>query len=91
MCNRRCTEPSLDELFRDIAVQLLMRRDGVRESDVRSLLGELRDARALASGEAVCERSTSIGADQAPDLEQNIVSSRSTKSAAAGKFPIRFI
>ena len=33
-----CAEPSLDELFRDIAVQILMRRDGVRESDIRALL-----------------------------------------------------
>ena len=78
MCNGRCTEPSLDELFRDVAVQLLMRRDGVRESDVRALLRELRDARAVASGEG----GTSIGADQAPDLEESIVSSRSPKSAA---------
>ena len=45
MANRRCTEPSLDELFGDVAMQLLMRRDGVRESDVRALLCELRDAR----------------------------------------------
>jgi hypothetical protein len=91
MCNRHRSEPSLDELFGDVAMQLLMRRDGVRESDVRALLGELRDARAAASGEAACERGTSIGADQAPDREKKIVSSRSTKSAAARKSPIRFI
>jgi hypothetical protein len=91
MCNRPRTEPSLDELFRDVAMQLLMRRDGVRESDVRALLGELRDARAVTPGGAACERGASIGADQAPDREENIVSSRSIKSADATRFPIRFI
>ena len=46
MCNPHCTEPSLDELFGDVAIQLLMRRDGVTESDVRALLDRLRLARA---------------------------------------------
>ena len=46
MCNPHCTEPSLDELFGDVAIQLLMRRDGVTESDVRALLDGLRLARA---------------------------------------------
>jgi hypothetical protein len=49
--NGRGTEPSLDELFCDLTMQLLMRRDGVRESDVRALLGELRDVREAAPGE----------------------------------------
>jgi len=44
MCESRCTEPSLDELFSDTAVQLLMRRDGVKESDVRALLDQLKIA-----------------------------------------------
>lgn len=91
MCNRRCTEPSLDELFRDVAMQLLMRRDGVRESDVRALLDEVKDARAVASRGVACERGASIRADQVSDRERNIVSSRSTKSADERKFPIRFI
>jgi hypothetical protein len=93
MCNRRCTEPSLDELFGDVAVQLLMRRDGVRESDIRALLVELRDARAVNSGGAACERgaSISIEADQTPGREENIVSRRSKKSATARKLPIRFV
>jgi len=47
MCNTRGTESSLDELFGDGAMQLLMRRDGVTESDVRAALS---DARAVASG-----------------------------------------
>jgi hypothetical protein len=46
MCNTGRSEPSLDELFRDNAIQLLMRRDGVKESDVRALLKQLRAARA---------------------------------------------
>ena len=46
MCNAHCAEPSLDELFGDVAIQLLMRRDGVTESDVRALLDRLRLARA---------------------------------------------
>jgi hypothetical protein len=50
MFNERCTEPSLDELFGDPAMRLLMRRDGVTESDIRALLGELKDARAVALG-----------------------------------------
>ena len=33
MFNERRTEPSLDELFGDVAVRLLMRCDGVTESE----------------------------------------------------------
>src|SRR5215813_7227587 len=40
-------EPSLDELFDDFAMQLLMRRDGVTESDVKALLCDLKDIRKL--------------------------------------------
>jgi hypothetical protein len=43
-------EPSLDELFRDSAMQLLMRRDGVTEGEVRTLLGEVKEARTAVSG-----------------------------------------
>ena len=50
MFNRRCIEPSLDELFGDAAMRLLMRRDGVTESDIRGLLCTLKDARAVALG-----------------------------------------
>jgi hypothetical protein len=49
MGNRRCREPSLDELFRDEAIQLLMRRDGVTEGEVRALLGEVEEARTVVS------------------------------------------
>ena len=47
MCDARGTEPSLDELFGDAAIRLLMRRDGVTESDVRALLCALKNARAV--------------------------------------------
>jgi DNA-binding transcriptional ArsR family regulator len=87
MCRRRI-EPSLDELFGDIAMQLLMRRDGVSESDVRALLGELRDARAVRAGATARECDASIGADQIPDREKRSVSSQSSD---ARTFPIRFI
>ena len=56
MGKTHCAEPSLDELFRDIAVQLLMRRDGVRESDIRALLGEVKQARAATSAETASKR-----------------------------------
>ena len=47
MCDVQGTEPSLDELFGDAAIRLLMRRDGVTESDVRALLCALKNARAV--------------------------------------------
>src|SRR5215469_13013255 len=65
-----CTEPSLDELFGDTAIQLLMRRDGVRESDVRALLCELSDARAAASVGTARERGASKCANRAPGREE---------------------
>jgi hypothetical protein len=56
MCNTHGTEPPLDELFRDVAMQLLMRRDGVKESDVRALLSGVRNVRAAASHGTAWER-----------------------------------
>ena len=47
-----CIEPTLDELLGDSAVRLLMRRDGVTETDIRLLLSELKDARLVASDRA---------------------------------------
>jgi hypothetical protein len=37
--NEGCAEPTLDDLLSDSAMWLLMRRDGVEESDLRVLLG----------------------------------------------------
>jgi hypothetical protein len=69
MCNTQCTGPSLDELFRDTAVQLLMRRDGVTESDIRALLGRVGNARASIPDCTVSEDDASTGTDPAaPDL-----------------------
>jgi hypothetical protein len=51
-----CAEPSLDELFRDIAVQILMRRDGVTEGDIRALLRQVKQAWAVTSAETASKR-----------------------------------
>jgi hypothetical protein len=64
LSNTRCAEPPLDELFGDVAIQLLMRRDGVTESAVRALLCELRDARAVAASGTAFKRDPSISANQ---------------------------
>ena len=91
MWNGRGTEPSLDELFRDVAMQLLMRRDGVRESDVRALLSGVRDAREPASSGTARERDDSVFANKASDRRKNMVSSGLKETPDAGTFPIRFI
>ena len=49
MGERGHIEPSLDELFGDDAIQLLMRRDGVTESEVRALLAKVREAKSVNS------------------------------------------
>jgi hypothetical protein len=91
MWTRPGTEPSLDELFHDVTIQLLMRRDGVKESDVRALLGELRNAREAASGWTARERDDSEFAKTAPNRGQNIVGDGLDGPPEAKKFPIRFI
>jgi hypothetical protein len=40
-----CTEPRLDELLGDPAMQLLMARDGVEETMLRHLLSRVRASR----------------------------------------------
>jgi len=42
-----CIEPTLDELLGDTTVRLLMRRDGVTETDIRALVSDLKDARKM--------------------------------------------
>jgi len=91
MCDAHCTEPSLDELFGDLAIQLLMLRDGVTERDIRALLDGLRHARARRSGKTIPERRAVIGTHQARSRENDNPSSRSTWSPDARQFPIRFI
>src|SRR5215831_21310577 len=82
MCNTRGTEPSLDELFGDVAMQLLMRRDGVTESDVRALLSELWDARAVASGGTARKSGTLLSADRWSD-QVKIARSRSSEASTS--------
>ena len=61
MCDVPGTEPSLDELFGDAAIRLLMRRDGVTESDVRALLCALKNARAVGLCETTRRRRDARG------------------------------
>jgi hypothetical protein len=90
MFDERCyTEPSLDELFGDFAMRLLMRRDGVTESDLRTLLCELK-ARAVALRETKRGPGADISAHTS-DRREMVVSNRAAKSSQAGKIPIRFI
>jgi hypothetical protein len=56
MGERGHIEPSLDELFGDDAIQLLMRRDGVTESEVRALLAKVREALTGASRKSAVDR-----------------------------------
>jgi len=91
MCNTRCGEPSLNELFHDVAIQLLMRRDGVTENNVRALLDELRDARGVGSGGTIPRARPALGADHVAVPEKNMASNRSTDASNARRFPIRFI
>ena len=43
--HKPCTEPRLDELLGDSAMQLLMARDGVDEAALRQLLGTVATSR----------------------------------------------
>ena len=88
--NRSGTEPSLDELFWDRTIQLLMRRDGVQETDVRALLRGIRDARAASDG-TKWEHVHSVFADDAPDQKQNVVGSGSKAPPDTKRAPLRFI
>ena len=91
MCHAHCTEPSLNELFDDVAIQLLMQRDRVTERDVRALLDALRHARAERSGETTPDPGGLIGTDQPLGREGDNPSDGSTVSPDARPFPIRFI
>ena len=87
MLNWRCAEPSLDELFGDAAMRLLMQRDGVTESDIRGLLCTLKDARAVALGATKRKPGAIKGGAHMLDLRDAVVSSRAAKSSKAGKTP----
>ena len=75
MDNEFCAEPTLDELFGDAAMRLLMQRDGVTESDIRALLGKLEDERAVALGGSKrgarrCQRCSPPDASKGDDRKQ---------------------
>ena len=91
MFNERRTEPSLNELFGDSVIQLLMRRDGVTESDVRTLLCKVKDARAVAYSGTKRRPRAATSAAHAPDRREMAVRSRATKSSKASKIPLKFI
>jgi hypothetical protein len=91
MFDGRCAEPSLDELFGDVTMRLLMRRDGVTEYDIRALLCKLKDARAVALGGTKRGPSTDISTAHRANRREMVVSSRAAKSSEAGKIPLRFI
>ena len=81
MCNPRRTEPSLDELLEDSAMRLLMRRDGVTDSDVRALLCKLQDARAVGSCKIKSGCGGAKSAGPMPNRREMIVSSRAASEA----------
>ena len=89
MCNERCAEPSLDELFGDSAMRLLMRRDGVTESDIRALLRKLKDVRAMASCGTKREPGAVRSAADISDRRHMIVSSQAARSSEASKILLR--
>src|SRR5262249_57110889 len=76
MFNQCCAEPSLDELFDDFAMQLLMRRDGVTESDVKALLCDLKDIRKTALGGINRKPFRDSSAGHAPDRGETPLGSR---------------
>jgi hypothetical protein len=81
ICDTRSTEPSLDELLGDPVMQLLMRRDGVTEKDVRAPLGELKDARRVVSSGIAVKSGASLSADRSGDHKKNVAGSRSSDAS----------
>jgi hypothetical protein len=91
MSNKRCTEPSLDELFGDIAMQLLMRRDGVTESDIRALLCQVKGIRAAALGSIKRKPIMRTSGALPPDQTETSLRSPTAKLSETRKMPLRFI
>jgi hypothetical protein len=86
MLDQSCVEPSLEELFDDLAMQLLMRRDGVTEGEIKALLCELKDFRAVTLGGIKRNPFTGSSGGYAPDRGETPLGSEE-----ADKLPIRFI
>jgi hypothetical protein len=57
MMNELCAEPSLDEVLKDAATRMLMRSDGVSESDIRGLLRRVAGALSLRGRQSAAARS----------------------------------
>ena len=72
MFNERCSEPSLDELFGDSALRLLMRRDGVTEGDIRAMLLQLKDVRGVALGGTKRGQGAAKRGDHTPDRRETV-------------------
>jgi hypothetical protein len=91
MFSHCCNEPSLDEVFGDFAVQLLMRRDGVTESDIRELLCKVKLA--CAGGLGATERRFGPTANvvRACDRSEIALRARTVRLREPGKIPLRFI
>ena len=91
MYYQRRTEPSLDELFEDFAMQLLTQRDGVTETGIRTLLSEMKSARAGALAGSEPGRGSLTTATDPPRKRKTAGSGRASQSSDARKIPIRFI
>jgi len=85
MGNECCAEPSLDELFRDPAMQVLLRRDGVTENDIWALLCTMKEARAVAMRVAERRPVAPKSAAHMPDRRETVISSRAARSPEAGE------
>lgn len=89
MFDERCPmEPTLDELFGDSTLGLLMQRDGVSENDIRALLSELKDARSVVLDGSRRGPGAAISAARRTEM---VVNSPTAKSSKTGQIPLRFI
>ena len=91
MFSHCCNEPSLDELFGDFAIQLLMRHDGVTEGDIRELLCKVKLARAGALGATERWFDPAVNVIRACDRREIAPRGRTLKSWESVKIPVRFI
>jgi hypothetical protein len=86
-----CNEASLDELFWDFAIQLLMRRDGVTEGEIRELLRKVKLARAEGLGTNERRSGPIVRVARECDRREIPLSGRTIKSRDSVKIPLRFI
>jgi hypothetical protein len=91
MFSHCCNEPSLDELIGDFAIQLIMRRDGVTESDIRELLRKIKLARAEGLSTTDCRSGPVVSGARARDRREIPLRGRTIKSRDSVKTRVRFI